>query len=308
MPLTACPRRTPRSSCHPCGGAISSSSPSGSCTRQRYATPRAAARYRAPVVLAAEGEYPGSTVSSTQPHGSAPRLDADTHRHGRERPSTRTTVPVERSPPCPTNRLHSPIQWLRWIGRSAKRLAVFVLGVVVLGAGIAMLALPGPGPAGHPPRPGHPGHRVRLGRTGTRPHHHQGGLGRDQRVLEEERPPRPGRLGPGPDRRWCPGGGAHRRPPGGGCDGDVGGPDRVGDPAAQVQKWLEAKSAARTRIRLGLHRYVLPVPVDPAAARAGHARATASCSARTSPTTPATASPPSSTPRTTRPAPPAAPG
>lgn len=41
--------------------------------------------------------------------------------------------------------LHSPMQWLRWIGRNTKRLAVFVLGATVLGAGIAMLALPGPG-------------------------------------------------------------------------------------------------------------------------------------------------------------------
>jgi uncharacterized protein (TIGR02611 family) len=45
----------------------------------------------------------------------------------------------------PNDRFHSPAQWLRWIGRSAKRLAVLVLGFVVLGAGIAMLALPGPG-------------------------------------------------------------------------------------------------------------------------------------------------------------------
>ena len=41
--------------------------------------------------------------------------------------------------------LHSPMQWLRWIGRNTKRLAVFVLGATVLGAGLAMLALPGPG-------------------------------------------------------------------------------------------------------------------------------------------------------------------
>jgi uncharacterized protein (TIGR02611 family) len=45
----------------------------------------------------------------------------------------------------PNDRLHSPAQWMRFIGRSAKRLAVLVLGFVVLGAGIAMLALPGPG-------------------------------------------------------------------------------------------------------------------------------------------------------------------
>ena len=41
--------------------------------------------------------------------------------------------------------LHSPLDWLRMIGRNTKRLAVLVLGVAILGAGVAMLALPGPG-------------------------------------------------------------------------------------------------------------------------------------------------------------------
>jgi uncharacterized protein (TIGR02611 family) len=41
--------------------------------------------------------------------------------------------------------LHSPLDWLRLIGRNTKRLAVLVLGVAILGAGVAMLALPGPG-------------------------------------------------------------------------------------------------------------------------------------------------------------------
>lgn len=41
--------------------------------------------------------------------------------------------------------LHQPQQWLRFIATSAKRLAVFVIGAAVLGAGIAMLVLPGPG-------------------------------------------------------------------------------------------------------------------------------------------------------------------
>lgn len=41
--------------------------------------------------------------------------------------------------------LHSPLAWLRWIGRNAKRLLITVIGFTVLGAGIAMLALPGPG-------------------------------------------------------------------------------------------------------------------------------------------------------------------
>jgi len=41
--------------------------------------------------------------------------------------------------------LHPPLDWLRWIGRNTKRLAVLVIGVAILGAGVAMLALPGPG-------------------------------------------------------------------------------------------------------------------------------------------------------------------
>jgi len=41
--------------------------------------------------------------------------------------------------------LHSPLAWLRWIAQSAKRLLVLVAGVAFLGAGVAMLALPGPG-------------------------------------------------------------------------------------------------------------------------------------------------------------------
>ena len=41
--------------------------------------------------------------------------------------------------------LHSPVDWLRWIARSVKRLVVLVVGVAFLGAGIAMIPLPGPG-------------------------------------------------------------------------------------------------------------------------------------------------------------------
>lgn len=41
--------------------------------------------------------------------------------------------------------LHTPSDWLRWIGRNAKRVLVFLIGVAVLLAGVAMLALPGPG-------------------------------------------------------------------------------------------------------------------------------------------------------------------
>lgn len=41
--------------------------------------------------------------------------------------------------------LHSPVQWLRWIGRNSKRLAIFLVGTTIVGAGLAMLVLPGPG-------------------------------------------------------------------------------------------------------------------------------------------------------------------
>lgn len=41
--------------------------------------------------------------------------------------------------------LHSPGAWIRVIARNAKRLIVFIAGVAVLLAGLAMLALPGPG-------------------------------------------------------------------------------------------------------------------------------------------------------------------
>ncbi len=41
--------------------------------------------------------------------------------------------------------LHSPGAWIRVIARNARRLMVFIAGVAVLLAGLAMLALPGPG-------------------------------------------------------------------------------------------------------------------------------------------------------------------
>ena len=41
--------------------------------------------------------------------------------------------------------LHSPGAWIRVIARNATRLVVFIAGVAVLLAGLAMLALPGPG-------------------------------------------------------------------------------------------------------------------------------------------------------------------
>lgn len=41
--------------------------------------------------------------------------------------------------------LHSPVQWMRWIGANAKRIAVFIAGVTVVAIGVALLVLPGPG-------------------------------------------------------------------------------------------------------------------------------------------------------------------
>lgn len=40
---------------------------------------------------------------------------------------------------------HSPRDWLRVIARSGKRIGVFLLGSVLVLAGVAMLVLPGPG-------------------------------------------------------------------------------------------------------------------------------------------------------------------
>jgi uncharacterized protein (TIGR02611 family) len=42
-------------------------------------------------------------------------------------------------------RLHSPVEWVKVIRTSLWRLIVLVVGAVVLLAGVAMLALPGPG-------------------------------------------------------------------------------------------------------------------------------------------------------------------
>ena len=41
--------------------------------------------------------------------------------------------------------LHHPIQWLRWISSNIKRLVVLLAGLALLGAGLAMFVLPGPG-------------------------------------------------------------------------------------------------------------------------------------------------------------------
>lgn len=42
-------------------------------------------------------------------------------------------------------RLHSPSQWIQWLLRHTIRLVVLVAGTAVVGAGVAMLVLPGPG-------------------------------------------------------------------------------------------------------------------------------------------------------------------
>lgn len=42
-------------------------------------------------------------------------------------------------------RLHSPAAWLRLIVTNVRRLTVLLLGTAVMGAGFAMLVLPGPG-------------------------------------------------------------------------------------------------------------------------------------------------------------------
>lgn len=41
--------------------------------------------------------------------------------------------------------LHSPRELVRWIGRTTGRLAILLAGLAVVGAGLAMLVLPGPG-------------------------------------------------------------------------------------------------------------------------------------------------------------------
>ena len=64
-----------------------------------------------------------------------------------------TSRDVERLDPPPSlirkvimaSDLHHPIHWLRLISSNLKRLIVLVVGVSVLGAGLAMLVLPGPG-------------------------------------------------------------------------------------------------------------------------------------------------------------------
>ena len=43
------------------------------------------------------------------------------------------------------NGLHNPLEWLRLIRTNIRRLAILIVGGVVLLAGVAMLVLPGPG-------------------------------------------------------------------------------------------------------------------------------------------------------------------
>jgi uncharacterized protein (TIGR02611 family) len=41
--------------------------------------------------------------------------------------------------------LHSPSQWLRFIARNTKRAVILLAGAAVVGAGVTMLVMPGPG-------------------------------------------------------------------------------------------------------------------------------------------------------------------
>lgn len=44
-----------------------------------------------------------------------------------------------------TRRFHHPAAWMRWILANGRRLAVLLVGLAILGAGLVMLVLPGPG-------------------------------------------------------------------------------------------------------------------------------------------------------------------
>jgi uncharacterized protein (TIGR02611 family) len=41
--------------------------------------------------------------------------------------------------------LHRPKEWIRFILRSSKRIAVLVVGLVLIAGGVVLLVLPGPG-------------------------------------------------------------------------------------------------------------------------------------------------------------------
>ncbi len=60
-------------------------------------------------------------------------------------PPPRTEIGATVDPGARPGRLHTPMQWVRFIARSGKRILVLLAGCCVLGAGVAMLALPGPG-------------------------------------------------------------------------------------------------------------------------------------------------------------------
>ncbi len=53
--------------------------------------------------------------------------------------------PTKRPRPENSRGLHHPITWLQVIVSNLRRLVVFLVGVTMLGAGLAMLVLPGPG-------------------------------------------------------------------------------------------------------------------------------------------------------------------
>lgn len=53
--------------------------------------------------------------------------------------------PQRRQRPENKHGLHHPLTWLQVIVSNLRRLVVFLVGVTMLGAGLAMLVLPGPG-------------------------------------------------------------------------------------------------------------------------------------------------------------------
>ncbi|MFN6122071.1 MAG: PGPGW domain-containing protein, partial [Actinomycetes bacterium] len=82
---------------------------------------------------------PRSTPSpSSSPSSSRSSSPSPSASRGDEDPGSSS------SKPGPLH-LHSPLDWLKVIGRNSRRLAVFVVGVAILGAGAAMVVLPGPG-------------------------------------------------------------------------------------------------------------------------------------------------------------------
>ncbi|CAB4545699.1 unannotated protein [freshwater metagenome] len=90
-------------------------------------------------VVVERSRVPRSTPSpSSSPSSSRSSSPSPSASRGDEDPGSSS------SKPGPLH-LHSPLDWLKVIGRNSRRLAVFVVGVAILGAGAAMVVLPGPG-------------------------------------------------------------------------------------------------------------------------------------------------------------------